>query len=322
LGGEARGDIFMTANSVALGKTGINISPIGVGIMQWGDIKLPDHPNVQVDQKIREIFTVTIAAGINFFDTAEMYGNGKSEIHLGNCIKEISSNIIVATKFMPYPWRLAKGELRSALLRSLKRLGIPHVDLYQMHWPFPPVSIKSWMDAMSDVVADGLVRAVGVSNYSTTQTTIAFEALAKLKIPLASNQVRYSLLERYPERSGLVELCKKLDITIIAYSPLEKGILTGKYTPNNVPTGFRSWRYNKTYLIKTESLLNALREIGKTHSNMTPTKVALNWLMCKGAVPIPGARNMHQAQENAGCLGWQLSGEEVKRLDKISDEVT
>jgi aryl-alcohol dehydrogenase-like predicted oxidoreductase len=223
---------------------------------------------------------------------------------------------------MPYPWRLAKGELRLALLRSLKRLGIPHVDLYQMHWPFPPVSIKSWMDAMSDVVADGLVRAIGVSNYSTTQTTIAFEALAKPKIPLASNQVRYSLLERYPERSGLVELCKKLDITIIAYSPLEKGILTGKYTPDNVPTGFRSWRYNKTYLIKTEPLLNALREIGKTHANMTPTQVALNWLMCKGAVPIPGARNMHQAQENAGCLGWQLSGEEVNRLDKISDEVT
>ena len=135
-----------------------------------------------------------------------------------------------------------------------------------MHWPFPPVQYQSWMDAMSDVVADGLIRAVGVSNYSPTQTTIAFEALAKLKIPLASNQVRYSLLDRHPERSGLVDLCKKLDITIIAYSPLEKGILTGKYTPDNVPTGFRSWRYNKTYLIKIEPLLNALREIGKAHA--------------------------------------------------------
>jgi len=312
----------MTNKFIQLGKTEINISPIGLGLLQWGDIKLPDQPDASVDKNIRETFTVTLDAGINFFDTAEMYGNGRSEIYLGKCLKEISKDVVVATKFMPFPWRLTKGELRSALLRSLKRIGLTHVDLYQMHWPFPPIGIKSWMDAMSDVIADGLIHAVGVSNYSPTQTKIAFEALARHHIPLASNQVKYSLLDRHPERSGLVELCKKLDITIIAYSPLEKGILTGKYTPDNIPSGFRSWRYNKTYLIKIEPLLNTLREIGEAHANMTPTKVALNWLMCKGAVPIPGARNMIQAQENTGSLGWQLSGEDVSKLDKISNEVT
>jgi aryl-alcohol dehydrogenase-like predicted oxidoreductase len=312
----------MTENYTPLGKTAINISPMGLGIMQWGDIKLSDKPGTQVDKDVRETFKVTLDAGINFFDTAEMYSNGRSEIHLGKCLKEISSDIVVATKFMPFPWRLAKGELRSALLRSLKRMGLSQVDLYQMHWPIPPVGIKSWMDAMSDVVADGLIRAVGVSNYSPAQTTIAFEALDKHHIPLASNQVKYSLLDRHPERSGLVELCKKLDITIIAYSPLEKGILTGKYTPNNVPSDFRSWRYNKTYLTKIKPLLHALHEISEAHAGMTTTKVALNWLMCKGAVPIPGARNMMQARENAGGLGWRLSNEDVNRLDKISDEVT
>ena len=312
----------MTENYIPLGKTAINISPMGLGVMQWGDIKLSDKPGAQVDKDVRETFKVTLDAGINFFDTAEMYSNGRSEIHLGKCLKEISSDIVVATKFMPFPWRLAKGELRSALLRSLKRMGLSQVDLYQMHWPIPPVGIKSWMDAMSDVVADGLIRAVGVSNYSPAQTTIAFEALDKHHIPLASNQVKYSLLDRHPERSGLVELCKKLDITIIAYSPLEKGILTGKYTPNNVPSDFRSWRYNKTYLTKIEPLLHVLHEIGEAHASMKPTKVALNWLMCKGAVPIPGSRNMMQARENAGGLGWRLSNEDVNRLDKISDEVT
>jgi len=312
----------VTENFIALGNTAINISPIGLGLMQWGDIKLPAQPDAQVDKNIRDTFKVTLDAGINFFDTAEMYGSGRSEIHLGKCMKEFSSDIVVATKFMPFPWRLTKGELRSALLRSLDRMGLTHVDLYQMHWPFPPISIKSWMDAMSDVVADGLIRAVGVSNYSPAQTAIAFEALDKHHIPLATNQVRYSLLDHSPERSGLVELCKKLDITIIAYSPLEKGVLTGKYTPNNVPSGLRSWRYNKTYLIKIEPLMNALREIGEAHTSKTPAMVALNWLMCKGAVPIPGARNMIQAQENTGGLGWKLSGEEVSRLDKISNEVT
>jgi aryl-alcohol dehydrogenase-like predicted oxidoreductase len=314
--------MWMVGSYIPLGRTEINISPIGLGLMQWGDIKLPHQPDIQIDKDIRESFQVTLDAGINLVDTAEIYGNGRSEIYLGSCLKEISKEIVVATKFMPFPWRLAKGELRSALENSLKRMGLSRVDLYQMHWPFPPVSIKTWMDAMSDAVADGLIRAVGVSNYSPAQTTVAFEELDKRHIPLVSNQVKYSLLDRHPERSGLVELCKKLNITVIAYSPLEKGILSGKYTPANLPPGFRSWRYNKTYLKKIEPLIGALHELSQTHANLTPAQIALNWLVCKGAVPIPGARTMKQAQENAGGLGWQLSSEEVDRLDRISDEFT
>jgi aryl-alcohol dehydrogenase-like predicted oxidoreductase len=314
--------VIMTENYITLGRTDIAISAMGLGTMQWGDIKLPTQPGTMFDKGVREIFQTSLNAGINFFDTAEMYGNGRSEIHLSTVLKDISKNAVIATKFMPFPWRLTKGELRSALLNSLKRLGLKYVDLYQVHWPFPPVAIKSWMDAMSDAVADGLIKAVGVSNYSPSQTTIAFEALAKHKIPLASNQVKYNLLDRHPERSGLVDLCKKLNISIIAYSPLEKGILTGKYTTNNLPRGLLSWRYNKKYLLRIDPLLNLLNEIGQAHAGMIPAKVALNWLICKGAVPIPGARNLKQAQENAGGLGWQLNQEEVARLDRISEEVT
>ncbi len=309
----------MPDSVIQLGKTGINISPLGLGTMQWGDIVFTDLPDSNVDHDIRGAFGVSLEAGINLYDTAEMYGNGKSELYLGKYLKEISNNVIIATKFMPFPWRLSKGELRSALLCSLKRLGLIRVDLYQMHWPFPPVSIPSWMDAMSDAVADGLIRAVGVSNYSPTQTQRAYEALARHQIPLASNQVKYSLLDRHPERSGLVDLCKKLGVTLIAYSPLEKGILTGKYSTENRPQGLLSWRYNKTYLTRIEPILSSLREVGEVHGGKTPAEVALNWLICKGAVPIPGARNSKQAQENAGALGWQLSMEEVGRLDNISD---
>jgi aryl-alcohol dehydrogenase-like predicted oxidoreductase len=314
--------LMMTENYINLGKTEINISRIGLGTLQWGDIKLPTKQDDEYDKDIQQVFQTTLDSGINFIDTAEVYGDGRSETYLGKYLKNRSDNVVIATKFMPYPWRLTKGKLRSALLRSLKRLGLERVDLYQVHWPFPPVAIHSWMDAMSDAVADGLIRAVGVSNYSPLQTKIAFEALDKHQIPLASNQVKYNLLDRRPERSGLVDLCKKLDITIIAYSPLEKGILTGKYTPNNLPRGLLSWRYNKSFLIKIKPLLDALQEIGQTHTGMTPAKVALNWLVCKSAVPIPGARNMKQAQENAGGLGLHLNDEEVARLDKISDEVS
>jgi aryl-alcohol dehydrogenase-like predicted oxidoreductase len=309
-------------NYINLGRTDIKITPIGCGIMQWGDINFSDKSNSQSDNDIREAFQISLAQGINFFDTAEIYGNGRSELFMGKYLKGITNKIIIATKFMPFPWRLSKGELREALVRSLKRLGLPSVDLYQVHWPFPPVPIQNWMDAMYDAVADGLVRAVGVSNYSPAQTTIAFDALAKHQIPLASNQVKYSLLDRRPEKSGLVDLCKKLGITIIAYSPLEKGILTGKYSPMNLPKGYRSWRYNRTFLTKIQPLLDELHAIGESRGGLTPAKVALNWLISKGAVPIPGAKNKLQAQENAGALGWQLSAEEVARLDKISTLVT
>lgn len=305
---------------IRLGKTELQVSQIGLGIMQWGDVKISDKAS-PVNTDILDIYRAAIEGGINFFDSAEMYGNGKSELHLGSCIEALPNDIIIATKFMPFPWRLSKGELRAALTRSLKRLRVTHLDLYQIHWPIPPMPIKSWMDAMSDVVADGLIRAVGVSNYSPAQTRSAYEALSKHGITLASNQVKYNLLHRRPENNGLVDLCRDLGVTIIAYSPIGKGILTGKYSPENLPAGYRAWIYNKNYLIKIGPLFGGIRKIGDAHQGKTSAQVALNWLICKGAVPIPGARTKKQAEENAGSLGWQLSTEEVERLDRISDEV-
>lgn len=311
----------MTEQYIRLGKSDITISPIGLGTMQWGDIKLPDQSGIEFDQDIHQVFHAALEAGITLFDTAEVYGNGRSEAYLGKYLPSISNKLVVATKFMPYPWRLGKGELKTALANSLKRLGLTSVDLYQMHWPFPPVPIPSWMEAMSDSVAEGLVHAVGVSNYSPFQTRLAFDTLNKYKIPLASNQVKYNLLDRRPEKSGLVELCKQLDITLIAYSPLEKGILTGKYASDKLPKGFLGLKYNRNALTRIEPLLAALGEIGRDHGELTAAMVALNWLMCKGAVPIPGARNLKQAQENAGSLGWRLTSDEVSRLDAICNNL-
>lgn len=306
---------------ITLGKTNIKISPLGIGIMQWGKTKLPPTTSTFIDQNIHDIYQASLDLGVRFFDTAESYGNGRSEKHLGLCMNGKPDGIVIATKFMPYPWRVSKGELRAALTKSLLRLGLSSVDLYQMHWPIPIVPIKGWMDAMADVFADGLIKAVGVSNYSVQQVKIAQEALSKHGIPLASNQIKYSLLDRRPERNGLSEYCNKSGVTLIAYSPLERGMLTGKYSPSNIPTGFRAWRYNSTFLAKIEPLINELQEIGMSHHGKTSSQVSLNWLMAKGAVPIPGAREAAQARENAGALGWQLSSEEVARLDMISGKV-
>jgi aryl-alcohol dehydrogenase-like predicted oxidoreductase len=145
----------------------------------------------------------------------------------------------------------------------------------------------------------------------------AHTALARRGIPLASNQVEYSLWQRKPETSGLLEVCRQLDVTLIAYSPLAQGLLTGKYTPKNPPPGVRGRRYGRA-LGKVQPLVSLLRDLGAVHGGKTPAQVALNWTICKDAVPIPGAKNARQAMDNAGALGWRLSPEQVQALDRAS----
>jgi aryl-alcohol dehydrogenase-like predicted oxidoreductase len=166
------------------------------------------------------------------------------------------------------------------------------------------------MDAMAGAVEAGWVRAVGVSNYSSEQTRRAHAALAKRGISLASNQVKYSLLHRAPERSGLVQACRELNVTLIAYSPIAQGVLTGKFTPSHPPPGARGRGYNRERLSRIQPLVSYLREIGTGHGGKTPAQVALNWVMCKGAVPIPGVKNVRQTLEILGAMGWRLSESE------------
>lgn len=302
---------------VVLGRTAVRVPALGFGTWQWGDRMMWNYGKGYDEADIRGAFDAALAAGIAFFDTAEIYGRGRSERFLGRFMAESRTRPIIATKFMPLPWRLGKGSLRRALDASLERLGLEQVELYQIHWPFPPVPIETWMDALADAVEAGLVRAVGVSNYNVAQMRRAHAALARRGIPLASNQVHYSLLHRDPERTGLLDACRELGVTLIAYSPLEQGLLSGKYGPQNSPPGLRGQRYRASYLARIQPVVETLRVIGERHGK-SPNQVALNWLICKGAVPIPGAKNARQVQENAGALGWRLKAEEVAALDEVT----
>jgi aryl-alcohol dehydrogenase-like predicted oxidoreductase len=308
---------------IPLGKTDLRITPLGLGIWQWGDTMLWNYGQDYGEADLKPIYEATLAAGVNFIDTAEMYGRGRSERLVGQFMAETGTRdrVVLATKFAPLPWRLTPGRLLHALRESLNRLGLSQVDLYQVHFPYSPVSVETWMGALADAVEAGLTRAVGVSNFSTSQTVRAHAELARRGVPLASNQVEYSLLQRKPETSGLTRVCRDLDVTLIAYSPIAKGILSGKYTSDSVPPGLRRRLYSRDYLIKIQPVIEALREIGQAHSDKTSSQVSLNWLICKGAVPIPGAKNLGQAQENLGALGWRLTDEEVARLDETSDRI-
>ncbi len=294
---------------------------MGVGAWSWGDRIVWGYGRGYGKSDVRAAFDASRAAGLSFFDTAEIYGMGRSESLLGEFLRQRQDGILVATKFFPFPWRLRRADVIRALRGSLRRLGLPRVDLYQVHWPYPPVPVRSRAEALADAVELGLTRAVGVSNYDRSQTQETHRILVGRGLGLASNQVEFSLLERSPERTGLLETCRQLGVKVIAYSPLAMGLLTGKYSVSHPPPVVRRRSFARVDLARLALLVDALREVGQGHGRRTPGQVALNWVMAKGAIPIPGAKNAEQARENAGARGWSLTLEEVRDLERIADTV-
>ena len=292
---------------------------MGLGAWQWGDRIVWGYQSGKSDSGIREAFDVSLNMGIRFIDTAEVYGSGRSERMLGQFLKETEQPILVATKFFPWPWRFSKGFIPRALKGSLERMGIDAVDLYQIHWPSVVMSPETSMDGMAECVKQGLARTVGVSNFWEKNMLRAYSALAQKGVPLASNQLPFSLLNREAEKNGTLARCKELGIRFIAYSPLAQGLLTGKYSVENPPSGVRASSYADT-LKKLPPVIKVLQEVAQNHGK-TVSQVALNWVICKGALPIPGAKNAKQAEDNAGGAGWRMTDDEVAKLDEVTDAI-
>ncbi|RZB51647.1 putative oxidoreductase, chloroplastic isoform C [Glycine soja] len=344
---------------VKLGGSDLKVSGVGIGAWSWGDTTYWNNFewNDRNEKAARAAFNTSIDGGLTFFDTAEVYGSGlalgaiNSEVLLGRYIKERKEKdpeveIEVATKFAALPWRFGRQSVLNALKDSLCRLGLTSVDLYQLHWP-GVWGNEGYIDGLGDAVEKGLVKAVGVSNYSGNSLLLlsvlkssilcktmyqfyrekekrlreAYEKLKKRGIPLATNQVNYSLIYRAPEENGVKAACDELGITIIAYSPIAQGALTGKYTPDKPPSGPRGRIYTPEFLTKLQPLLNKISEIGEKYDK-TPTQVSLNWLVAQGnVVPIPGAKTAEQAEEFRGALGWRLTDEEVPELRSVASEI-
>jgi aryl-alcohol dehydrogenase-like predicted oxidoreductase len=213
------------------------------------------------------------------------------------------------------PSCLFASSLSTHLEASLARLGVPSVALYQVHGMLPSVrTVETWMGEMVKLVQAGKVQHVGVSNFTPGQVERAHRFLAKHNIPLVSNQIEYSLLRRTPETNGVIDMCNKLKIKIIAYSPLGMGRLSGKYGSANPPPAGR--QFGNVDLTALDTFFDVIRGVAKAHGDdVTPSQIALAWVIHKGAFPISGARNAKQARENARAMHIKLTDEQVKALE-------
>ena len=304
-----------------LGDTNLSLPRIGIGTWAWGSRILWGYGRDYTEADLVSVYKESFKSGVNFFDTAEVYGMGNSEEILGRCRRESQTNIppLIATKFFPFPWRLSRNALRRALVGSLKRLGLSKVELYQIH---QPVNINKWLNAIADVYEEGLISAVGVSNYNPEQLKRAYDILAKRGIKLASNQVHYSLIYRENEVNGLLSLCRELKVVFLGYSPLAQGALTGKYTPQNPPRGIlRRRRYRRAILERWQPLIAVMTKIAEENNGRTLAQVAINWVLGKGAIPIVGAKNMTQTKDNIASLDWQLGDEGMAKLDEAASSI-
>jgi len=290
---------------------GARVSAIGLGAWQFGTAEWGYGEDYARDEA-RKIVHRALDLGVNLIDTAEMYGFGRSERIVGEAIKGHRDQVFLASKLFPVGLPL---QVASRARGSARRLGVDRIDLYQQHWPSPMFPPGATMPRIRKLVENGLVTHVGVSNHSLTQWQAAEKSFGG---PVLSNQVKFNLLERAPERD-LVPWAKENGRIVIAYSPLAQGLLSGKYV-TSAPRNLRRLRpaFSASSRGRLQPLIRALSEIANMH-NASAAQVALAWLIRKpNVVAIPGASSVHQMEQNAAAADIELSDEEDARLGGLT----
>jgi len=318
----------MLIPSRRLGKSELRVSPVGLGCWQFSQGKgFNKYWTVLADRTIEGIVAASLDGGVNWFDTAEAYGSGASERALARTLQKTGrrpGEVIIATKWTPV-FRTA-GNIPKTIKLRLDGLSPYGIDLYQVHSPLFLSSTENIMKAMAVLAKEGRIRTIGVSNFGAKRMRKAQRSLADLGIDLVSNQVRYSLVHRKIETNGVLETARELGISIIAYSPLDQGVLSGRFHDNpdlvKSLSGPRKYRgfYRRKSLERTRPVIDILKEIGVRYQ-ATPAQIALNWLFSfhgETVVVIPGATKEGQAVDNARSMSFTLMKDELDHLDRVS----
>lgn len=287
------------------------MSAVGLGTWQFGSREWGYGSDYARGEAVKIVHRA-LDLGVTLIDTAEIYAFGQSERIVGEAIKGRRDEVFLATKLFPIGLPV---QVMAKARASSRRLGVDHIDLYQQHWPSPMFPPGATMPRMKKLVDSGLVRHVGVSNHSLAQWQAAEAAIGG---PVLSNQIRFNLVDRAPERD-LVPWAQANGRVVIAYSPLAQGLLSGKYQDAS-PRNFR--RLNPAFRAaakaKLKPLLEAMGEIASSHQ-ATTSQVALAWLLRKpNVVVIPGASSVQQLEQNAAAADVELSDEEDALLGRVA----
>jgi aryl-alcohol dehydrogenase-like predicted oxidoreductase len=294
----------------------LEVSIVGLGCNNFGRRLDAGATSAVVD--------AALDAGINFFDTADVYGGTKSEEYLGRALGRRRDEVVVATKFGSAVDEQRKGArpeyVRQAAEDSLRRLGTDRIDLYQLHRPDPQVPIEETLGALDELVRTGKVREIGCSNFSAEQLRAAEGATREGAARFVSVQNEYSLLHREPQRGVLPE-CERAGIAFIPYFPLAKGLLTGKYRQGqHAPAGSRlqSQRGDRLLTDHNLAVVEELIEFSGSRGH-TILELAFSWLLARPAVAsvIAGATSPEQVRSNAAAAGWKLTVAELAEVDSI-----
>ncbi len=294
---------------------------IGVGTLAWGNQLVWDYGSDFNEASLKELFHKSVQSGQIFFNTSESYSDGESERLLGKFESESPIPVFLSSKYIPRVWRFRRRDFQSQLRESLRRLRRPFLDLYQINPPVGFMKLEMLAECAADAVDEGLVHHIGVSDFTADQIALFAELLAQLGIPLACVSSEYNLLNRSVETNGVLYRCRELSIPLIAQSPLAMGILTGKYLTKPITNGLRRQlmeRYPRAGIIGLFRLMNT---IGSENAGRNNGQVALNWLIRKNVIPIPGSKTVDQAFENNLAASWEMTEEQSNRLDQYSAEM-
>lgn len=309
-----------------LDGTEFDVSVVGIGCWAMGGLVWGEVDDAESEAAIKRALDL----GVNFVDTAAVYGAGRSERVVGRAIKGRRDDVVLATKcgiqwgvpgdFTSFTRDASKAMIQRECDESLERLGVDVIDLYQIHWPDEHTPIAEMMAAMAELKAAGKIRAIGVSNFSAAQI-----AEAGKHAPVASVQPPYSLLRRDIEPE-LLPYCAEHGVGVVAYSPMQKGLLTGKYTPETTfPDTDARGRWDKNFkgerFLECLKFVEKLREIGARHGK-TVAQVAINWVVYRPAVTVAicGAKRPSQVEDNVGAAGWQLTEADLAEIEAANPE--
>lgn len=311
-----------------LGRTDMMVTPIGLGCWQFSKQNnfVGKFWPVLDNDTVNKIVTLSLEGGINWFDTAEVYGNGASEKALSEALLKAGKkpgDVLVATKWWP-GMRFASS-IGKTINDRVSSLSPFPIDLHQVHQSIGFSGAAKEMEEMALLYEKTLIKHIGVSNHQESRMRKAWETLGKKNIPLATNQMPYSLLNRKIESNGVMSAAKELGITIIAYSPLAQGLLTGKFHDNpgllnNI--GYRKYmpNFSRKGMEKSLPVIKLVKELAEKY-NVSTSQIALNWLINfsgNTVVAIPGATKESHVKENTGAMTFRLSEEDMDRLDKVS----